>query len=211
MNAPEKVTANELIKQHGHAGWLIVRLQRYAMLGWGLFFVLLLFILVTILLSSLVPRPIIVVDESGRLLANIEHLKPTARSDQELLAASMEFTRNYLSLTSSDIYDDYAIAMNMMGPELRAITTEARRKDNYLKTVELAKTRSRVEFSTDLNRPSVLERKGLMAFVRLRGNLVVTGEGSQITKPFDVTLTVAIVARNTLNTAGIQVLETRDN
>lgn len=207
---PLPTTPNELIKGHGPMGGLILRLQRYALLGWVLFFILLFFHFGVILVSSLVPRPVVVVDEAGKVLGELEYLNPSTRSDQELTASSMEFARLFLSLNSETIYNDYAAAMNMMCPELFELTKEAIRKDNYLRSVELAKSRSWLEFASGANAAAVVERKDLEVVTRVRGILGVQG-AELISKPFDMTLMLRIVPRNSHHTAGVCIAGRRDN
>lgn len=192
-------------------GGLILRLQRYALLGWVLFFMMLLFHFGVVLMSSLVPRPVVAVDESGRVLGNIEYLKPSARSDQELSASAMEFARLFLSLNSETIYNDYAAAMNLMCPELYNATKEAIRTDNYLRSVEQAKSRSWLEFASDAAATAVVERKDLQAMARVRGTLNVQGGADPVAKPFDMTLMLRIIPRNSQHTAGVCIAERRDN
>jgi hypothetical protein len=211
IDRPAPTSPNELVKGHGPTGGLIVRLQRYALVGWILFGTMLLFHLSVVFISSLVPRPVVAVDEAGRVLGNFEYLSPSARSDQELRASAMEFARLFLSLNSETIYNDYAAAMNMMCQELFNSTKEAIRADNYLRNVELAKTRSWLDFSVEHGGAAVLERKNLQAAVRVRGTLNVQGTGELVAKPFDMSLGLQIVPRNTLNTAGVCVAERRDN
>lgn len=208
---PLPTKASDLLKGHGPTGGLIVRLQRYALLGWLLFFLMLFFHFGVVLMSSLVPRPIVAVDEAGRVLGNIEYLQPSARSDQELTASAMEFARLFLSLNSETIYNDYAAAMNLMCPELFDLTKEAIRNDNYLRSVELTKSRSWLVFAGGANASAVVERKDLQAVTRVHGTLNVQGDADALAKPFDMTLILRIVPRNSQHTAGVCIAERRDN
>jgi hypothetical protein len=208
---PIKAVTNPLL-QHGPAGWLINRLQRHALMGWGVaaLVIVLHFFIVTV--STLVPRPVLVVDQAGRELGNIEYLKPSIRSDQEIITASMHYLTLCLSLNSSTIYDDFAQCMNLQSPELQLVTKTAIKDDNYLQRIEKVKSRSWLEFGTGANAPVLVDRKGLDARVRLKGNINVDVGGKGIEpKPFDVTLLVRSVARNTKNTSGMLILESRDN
>ena len=207
---PEKANANEILAAHGPAGWLVRRLQRYALLGWGLAAFLLCAHFLIVLASTLSPRPVVVVDQSGRVLGNLEYLKPDSRSDQEILAASMQFATLYMSLNSATIFEDYAAALNLMVPELRAVKTEAVEQDDYLSRVEAAKSRSWLEFSPK-GGAQIVARRGLNAQVRLTGNIVVDGGAQRIERPFDLRLEIETVARNSVNTAGIVVLDIKDN
>ena len=212
MMEPVKLKANEILAKHGPAGWLIRRLQRYALLGWVLFFVVLFLHFVSEIASNFVPRPIVAVDASGRILGNIEYLNAGTRSDDEIIAASKRFASSYMSLNAATVFDDYAQAMNMMGDELLAATQQSLKADNYLARVAAAKARSWLEFSQQ-DGARLVERHGLTAQVRLVGNIVIDGGGKDgvVSKPFDITLTTESVARNTSNTSGIKIVTRKDN
>jgi hypothetical protein len=219
MNAPEKIKnvkpakskANELLAMHGPTGFLIRRLQRYSLLGWGLFFATLCLHMTIVLVSTVASKPVVVVNESGQMVGTIDYLKPSSRSDQEILATSQRFLVRYMSLNSETIFDDYAEAMNLMHSDLQKLTKEALKHDNYLARVAKAKTRSRIIFAQGKDAPVILERHDLDATVRLRGVIQLDGTSERIEKPFDTTLLVRAVARNTNNTAGLVITERRDN
>jgi hypothetical protein len=116
-----------------------------------------------------------------------------------------------MSLNSETIFDDYAEAMNLMHSDLQKLTKEALKHDNYLARVAKAKTRSRIIFAQGKDAPVILERHDLDATVRLRGVIQLDGTSERIEKPFDTTLLVRAVARNTNNTAGLVITERRDN
>lgn len=211
-SAPIKLQANELLKQHGPTGWLIRRLQRYALTGWIAFFALLVVFVMLIFLSTFAPRPVVAVDEGGHVLGNLEYITPSSRTDAEILAGAQHFLANYLSLNSSTIFEDYSAALNIMTPDLRDQTLAAIKQSGYLGRVQKANTRSRLAFGEDGDRPRVTERDGLAAQVRLKGNMLVYGADNKPTaQPFDMTLTVSIVARTTKNTQGLQIAAIKDN
>ena len=207
---PGKTETNEILKKHGPAGWLVRRLQRYALLGWGLFFFVLCMHFLIVLASSFSPRPVVAVDSAGRVLGSFEYLKPATRSDEEIIAASMRFAALFMSLNSATIFEDYAEAMNMMGPELLGITQESLKTGNYLSRVANARSRSWLEFAPK-DGARVVARSGLNAQVRLTGNIVVDAGVGPISKPFDITLETEAVARNTANTSGLMILSRKDN
>ena len=207
---PSKTKPNEILKEHGPAGWLIRRLQRYALLGWALFVFVLFMHFLILLASTFSPRPVVAVDESGHILGSFEYLKPSSRSDQEIIAASKRFATLFMSLNSATIYEDYSEAMNMMGPELLGLTRLSLKSNNYLAQVAKTKARSWLEFSQQ-NGARIVARSGLNAQVRLTGNIVIDAGGGPITKPFDITLETESVARNTSNTSGLVILTRKDN
>jgi len=211
-----KQSANEILLKHGPMSSLVRSLQRYALLGWFLFFLTLGAHFLLVMLSTLTPRPVIAVDESGRIIGNLEFLTANTRSDQELMAASMRYVQNFMSLNSETIFEDYAAAMNMMAPELLDKTRENILANNYLAVVAKAHTRSRITFGGGEAAPVVLGRKDLDADIRLRGTIFVfdgrvKGSVSEVKKPFDVTIHVRAVPRNSMNTAGIIILDWKDN
>lgn len=211
QHLPEKARTNPLL-DHGPAGWLIVRLQRHALAGWIVAAVVIGLHFLVLLVSTITPRPVIVVDQAGREVGYMEYLKPTTRSDQDVTVAAMHYLSSCLSLNSATIYDDYAHCMNLQTPALQAATKAAITADNYLPRIEKAKARSWLEFSTGANAPAVISRNGNDIHVRLKGNINTDLGGKYAEpKPFDVTLLVRPAARNTLNTSGITVVESRDN
>lgn len=207
---PEKIKANPLA-EHGTTGWLIMIVQRYALLGWGIAGVVLLLHFFVAALGAVTPRPVLVVDESGRVVGNIEILNSNARSNDEIIAASKRYLTMCMSLNSATIYDDYAACMNMQAPELEKITQASLAADNYLPRIEKVKSRSWLEFSSGANAPALVGRKDMDAHVRLKGLVHIDLDGkSAEPKPFDTTLGLRIVPRTSLNTAGISVTDTKD-
>ena len=208
---PEKSKTNSLLL-HGTGGWLMVRLQRYAMLGWAVAFTVLVLHFFVAALGAVTPKPVLVVDESGKVIGNIEILNKKARSNDEIIAASKRYLTNCMSLNSATIYDDYAECMNMQTPEMLASTREALAAQNYLPRIEKAKTRSWLEFSAGQNAPAIIGRQGLEVHVRLKGIIhVALDDKPADPKPFDTTLGLRIVPRSSLNTGGIAVFESGDN
>ncbi len=150
------------------------------------------------------------VDSAGRVLGALEYLKPTTRSDDEIVAASMRFASGFMSLNSATIYEDYAEALNMMGPELLGITQQSLKASNYLSRVANAKSRSWLEFAQK-DGAHVVARTGLNAQVHLTGSIVVDAGAGPVSKPFDITLETEAVARSTANTSGLLILARKDN
>ncbi|MHB8346904.1 MAG: hypothetical protein ACYDHM_06855 [Acidiferrobacterales bacterium] len=212
MTAPQRLDPNELLGRHGPNGWLIVRLQRYALAGWIAFFVLLALFVLLVFVSTMAPKPVVAVNAAGQVLGHMEYLSPDSRSDTEIIAASRRFLDDYLSLNSATLFDDYAAALNMMSPALRAATLAAlRRGGDYLARVRAAHARSRLSFDAPPGGERILERRGLTAQVRIRGELHIHDHGGRATvRPFNITLDVAIVARTMANTAGLEITGIRE-
>lgn len=204
-----KLKPNEILAKHGATGGLIRRLQRYALLGWVLFFLMLVFHFVYVMATGFMPRPVVVVDEGGKILGNLEYLSPNTRSDGEIIAASKQFATWYMSMNAESIYDDMALAMNMMGADLLDSTSKAFEADNYLARVATARAKSRLVFS----KAQIMGRQGMTAKVRLAGEIIIDAGGKEgaASKPFDITLDVEAVARNTSNTTGLKIISRKDN
>lgn len=207
---PAKAVANEILTNHGPTGWLVRWLQRYALLGWALFLFVLVMHFLIVFVSTFAPRPVVAVDASGRVLGTMEYLAPSARSNEEIIAASKRFAMLFMSLNSATIYEEYAEAMNMMGEELAAQTQMSLKSTNYLTQVEKAKAHSWLEFAPD-GGATILARDGLTARVRLVGNIMVDTGSEPIAKPFDITLETEAVARNFANTSGLKIIARKDN
>lgn len=211
-DTPEKLTPNEIIKQHGIVGGLILTLQRYALLGWIFFAVMLFFYVLTVLISSISPKPIVVVNEAGVVLGTLEYVSPNSRSDEEIKAVCKRFTSSYMSMNAETVFDDFADALNMMDDVLLKETNEMLKKDNYLARIKGLNARSRLEFSRQ-DGVVLVSRRDMKAECRLIGNLIVDtgGKDGPIAKPFDITLTTRIVARNTDTPVGLKIVSRKDN
>jgi hypothetical protein len=209
---PVKLKPNEILLKHGPAGWLIRRLQRYAMLGWVLAFVFLFGHFVLELADRFVPKSVVAVDAAGKLLGTIEYVSAASRSDDEIVASAMRFAKLNLSLNSETIFEDYAESMNMMDSELLAQTQDFLKSTGYLAKVKAANAKSRLEFARQTP-PTLIDRRDMLAQVRLVGDIIVdTGsKDGPVSKPFDLTIQTKTVARNTGNTAGIVIVSKKDN
>ena len=209
MANPVKTTANEWVVQHGPQGWLIRRLQRYALLGWLLFAVMLALFVGEVALVTLRPVPVLAVDRAGRVLGRFEYLDASTRSSAEILAASQDFLTHYLSLNSGTIYNDYALALNLLAAPLEKTQLASIQKDGYLARVQKAETSSYLTFARGPQAPQILSRSGLHSVVRLRGQIVFTSlqtpDQAPRTQPFDVTLTLTTVPRTRFNTQGLEI------
>ena len=217
MTAPRRLEPNELLGQHGPNGWLILRLQRYALAGWIAFFGLLVVFVLLVFVSTLAPKPVVAVNAAGQVLGRMDYLGPDSRSNAEIIAAAKRFLDDYLSLNSATIFDDYAQALNMMSPALRHAALAALRHgggaggSDYLARVRAADARSRLSFDAPPRGVRILERHGLTARLRVRGAIHIRDQAGRATvRPFDMTLDVAIVARTLANTAGLEVTGIRE-
>ena len=209
MNAevmtPKKAAPNPLAL-HGQQGRLIVRLQRYGMMGWLLFFFLLVAVMVLIGISTLAPKPIVAVDQNGRVLGNIEYLRASARTDQEVTAAAAYVAQNCLSLNADNIEDDLAECMNIMAEPLYNQWLEML-KTGYVSRIRNAGARSRV--TIEPNGVQILSRKDLVSVVQVRGKVstrvIANGDSSEQEKPFALEMTLTAIPRSTISTRGFRL------
>lgn len=202
---------NDLIRQHGPAGWLVIRLQRYAVMGWLAFITLAIVFVLFVFVDRLTPQPVLAVDEGGRLLGQFDYLNPDERTDPELIAGTLFFIDRYLSVNSATVYNDYAAALNMMSESLRDAKVSEVKSSGYLSQIEHAGSHSYLEFYDGERAPSVLWRRDLQSAVRVQGKMVIVMNDTAVERPFDITLELTTVARNRLSTQGIKVDVIRNN
>ena len=202
---PHELPPNPLLARHGATGGLILKLHRYALLGWLAFFLVSGVFVAYVFTARLSPTPVVAVDAGGRLLGHVEYLNPASRTDAELTASAQYFLDRYLSLNSVTIYDDYAGALNMMGEELRAQKIAELKQSGYLTQVDKAKSRSYLEYTNGEQAPHVIARRDLHSSVRLKGRMVIVMDASEVERPFDLTLDMTHVARSSLSTQGVQI------
>ena len=206
-----KNNRNELITRHGIQGSMVLRLQRFSMLGWFLFTFLLLMNIVVVTVDKIIPEPVIAVDEAGRVLGTFEFMDATQRTNEEILAGAIYFVRNYVNVNSSTIFDDYAASVNMMSPEFAKKTLDDVRRTGYLTAIREAETQSRVKYARGKVAPEIIRREGLEAVVHLRGDIVVRHiNGEQRPTPFDLTVFMKLVPRTTLSTHGLQIVDIQE-
>lgn len=209
---PNKIEKSDYLKAHGETGWLIVRLQRYALLGWGLFFVLFFVLLGSYFLNMILPGPVMVVDNEGQFIGEVDFFEPVKRHDDELKRAGRKFLSFYLSMNSETIFEDYAIAMNMMTAELLEQTKENIGKDGYLAQISKARSRSHIQFDKGEEGTQIIERKGPQSSSRYKGTLTVFPfDGVPVESPFNITLFMKAVPSTSLRSSGIEITAIHDN
>jgi len=212
LSSPAKIEKNDLLKVHGQTGWLIIRLQRYALLGWGLFFVLFFILLGSYLLNMVLPRAVMVLDSDGQYIGDVDFLEPVRRHDDELMSAGKRFLSFYLSMNSETIFEDYAIAMNMMEKPLFDQTKENIQRDGYLARISTARSRSHIEFKQGEDSTQLIARKALESSSRYKGVLIIfPSEGPPVESPFDITLFMKAVPSTSLRKSGIEITAIHDN
>ena len=190
---------------------MVLRLQRFSLLGWFLFSFLLVMNIVVVAIDQMIPAPVIAVDEAGRVLGTFEFMDASQRTNEEILAGAVYFVRNYVNVNSSTIYEDYAASVNMMSPAFAKKTLDDVRRTGYLTAIKEAETQSRVKYARGKDAPQIIRREGLEAAVHLRGDIVVRHiNGEQRPTPFDLTVFMKLVPRTTLSTHGLQVIDIQE-
>lgn len=206
-----KNNRNELIARHGLQGSMVLRLQRFSLLGWFLFSFLLVMNIVVVAIDQIIPAPVIAVDEAGRVLGTFEFMDASQRTNEEILAGAIYFVRNYVNVNSSTIFDDYAASVNMMSPAFAKKTLDDVRRTGYLTAIREAETQSRVRYARGKAAPEIIRREDLEAVVHLRGDIVVRHlNGEQRPTPFDLTVFMTLVPRTTLSTHGLQIVDIQE-
>ena len=208
--APTKAVANPFA-MHGMQGRLIVRLQRYGLLGWILFAFMLLVFVALVMLSTFAPKPVIAVDANGHVLGTMEYLAGSARTDQEVTAAAMYAAQNCLSLNAETIETDVTECMNMMNEPLYNQWLELL-KTGYVSRIKQAGTRSFITFAKDGN--TIMSRKDLVSVVTLKGTLTtrayVNGQTESRDKLFALEMVLTAIPRSTVSTRGFRLDSYKD-
>jgi len=206
-----KTNRNELMVRHGVQGSMMLRLQRFSLLGWFLFSFLLVANVIVVAINQIIPEPVIAVDEAGRVLGTFEFMDASQRTNEEILAGAIYFARNYVNVNSSTIFDDYAASVNMMSPAFAQKTLEEVRRTGYLTAIREAESQSRVLYARGKSAPEIIRREGLDAVVHLRGEIVVRHfNGEERPTPFDLTVFMKLVPRTTLSTHGLQIVDIQE-
>lgn len=205
---PEKLSSNELLQKHGPTGSLLLTLQRYALLGWGLALFMVFAFVLAVLASTLSRKPIIVVNEQGQLIGQVDITNSIHRKDDEIVASAKFFARNYLNINSATVFDDYAQAINLMGPAFRDRTLKAVREDGYLAKIKDGNTTSRITWA-EKDAIGFQRHSNDRADVQLRGHILIAGSPNK-SVPFNVVVSLTVVPRSTLNTYGVVVTGVKD-
>lgn len=201
-----RATVRDLIAEHGPAGGLLLRLRRFALLGWILFLITAGVFALHVLASAVAPVPVIAVDQEGRVLGTFEYLDASQRTDEELVAAATRFLQDYLSVDSQTVFDDLARAFSVMEPALYQRTLAAYQSSDLPNRIASSGARSYLTF----DQVELVERQGDRATVRARGQVHIVAEGVEQRRSFDQTVILRSVARTLLGplgTLGVRVVD----
>lgn len=186
------------------------RLARYSILGWALFACTAIAFGILAALTAWRLPPVIAVSRDGVLLGRMQWLGRVHRSRAEIVADSMRFVRDYLSVNPDTVVPDYVQALNMMAPRLRRVTVKALQKSAYIARVRSAHIRSWVSFDKGSKKPRVVSMSEGIARVRLSGVIhLIFPSGPNRRQGFTVVLTVTPVPRRPYNTAGLVINDVR--
>lgn len=195
----------------------LFRLLRWSLLGHLLWLVAFAVLVIAIVLKP--DRVVVAERDTGRIVG--EYRTTAYRTTDELLAGAVKFARNFLSLNSRTVYDDYAAALNMMTPGLSEKRRAYFERTNLPHTVEMANTRSHLKFEEQ----KIVLINGSFAKVELAGKIVTDNlkddyiprknqkldvEDVKLLRkavPFRLTVDLQMVPVTTLNTAGVQVVD----
>lgn len=196
--------------RHGAQGILMQRLARYSLLGWALFICTAIAFAVLAAIAAWRVPPIIAVSRDGALLGRMQWLGRVHRSRAEIIADSMRFVRDYLSVNRATVVPDYVQALDMMAPRLRRATLKALQKSAYIARVRSAHIRSWVSFDKGRKRPSIVSASSGLSRVRLSGVIhLMFPAGPSRRQNFTVILTVTPVPRRRSDTAGLVINDVR--
>jgi hypothetical protein len=212
-----KHEAEDILKSAGPRGRFVTVLYRFRMLGWVLAIILMTAIAVDYIIRGAVGPQVLVVNERGEFLGQIDFYSTRQRTESQLIGAGMAFLNYKLSLNSSTIFQDFNNALAMMTKSLRdrelsAMQSQVDPKSGKpaLLSIEDQKTRSWIDFGQGANAPRIEGTKNGRYIARFKGTLVVVG-AQRVEKPFDVTLAMVPVTRTAANPLGIEVEEYNDN
>lgn len=195
-----------LLKKHGETGGLITMVSRQIWYSRIFIIVLLIIIAAMSALHALRPVPILTINEAGEIIARLDYLDKTSRSDSEIVASSKRFMSAFLSADSQTIFEDAELVLNAMCPELKQSTYEGWAKTNYLGTIENAGLTSRVIFN-DEESNYYPDDSGEFGVIELVGQVII---GGTTPSDFATKLSYKVSPRIPENTLGITICSIED-
>ena len=176
----------------------------------------LLFLLVFVLLISgsfifvafmIRPLPIILVDQEGRYIAQVNYIDGPPMDEVQLESMSKRFIQHYMSQNSATIYEDAEISLAAMCPQLR---TKIRKE--WVEGGKLARVVQRLQLSrtifSDFQLLKYLNSDDIQ--VGLTGKILLSGtQGQDISSDFNLELSLKLVPINPRNYLGIEVCSVR--
>lgn len=194
--------------------------KREARLLWLLKIAMAAIVLQTVMFGAIVaaltikPERVVVIDKTnGEVIG--EYQTTAMRTNAELIAGGKRFAQYHLSFNSASVYDDFAMALNMMSDKLRQQRIVYLKESNLARDIKSANSTSHLEFNTE----KIIELKGSFAKVEFAGDLVI-GDRSAIAVaaaadtvvvrklvPFRIVVDLQMVPISTINTAGVKVVD----
>lgn len=197
---------NSLLMRHGPAGSILFSVYRWAVAGWTLFALAVVLLAVITLAERWSPRPVLVVDSSGRVMGQVVWRK--VQDDRALAGGARRFVEAYLSMNSETVFDDYGYALNLMSDALRRQAIQRIRATGYLAKIRDAHWWSWVEFTSSRSH-LWLRRSSDGGLVHLAGHIVVIGEARRVEVPFDLIVDVRSVPRTDQDPYGVEIESVR--
>lgn len=208
----DKQLAKDLLASHGPRRWIYGWLYRLRMMGWVFFSITLLYLIIMHTVSVAFPRPVLVVDQLGNPVGQIDFYDKLTRSNFDYTTAAMHALSCKLSMNSETIMNDVKCWLDMVDQHTGLYKSETQKiaSDPSFYEISQAKMRSRLEYDRDEDAPRVVSRQGKTVFVRLTGKRVVYRK-AKTEQRFDTTIGLKAVPRNGQNTFGIEVVSLDDN
>jgi hypothetical protein len=210
--APQPIAPQ--VKAHGSTGFLILRLARFSWLGWLLFLITAGIFSTYVLVDKLIGDTVLVQDERGALLGQINWRHDNFRTDLQIISGAETWLRHYLSKNSSTVVYDTAAALSVAGPEFLERRLDRLKNSILIQEIEARKVRSWIEFKQTV----VVERKGDRYVVRSEGVIVVDdGLSTPTETPFSARVFMSPAPRsrammdNQLGYLGFYFNDYRDN
>ncbi|MBT8342328.1 MAG: hypothetical protein HKP58_01185 [Desulfatitalea sp.] len=158
------------------------------------------------------PERVVVVDRNtGEVIG--EYQTTAFRGNQELIAGAKRFAQYHLSFNSATVYDDFAMALNMMSEKLRKERIAYLKESNLARDIKSTNSISNLEFNEKETR--IVEVKGPYAKVELAGDVAI-GDRNTVSSEilvnrnkvaFRMLVDIEMVAISSVNTSGIKVVD----
>lgn len=204
------MSASKIIKKHGPRGYFVRSLYRMGMLGWVLFLITLMYLMVQHFVASIWPQPTLMVNERGEIIGKVNFNDELTRNNTDFINAGKAFIGYYYPFNSTTIFEDRTQALALMTDALREkeITAISSAVDDatgqpLLKAIEERNIRSFAVFDKE-DGVTLESKKDGVVYVRYRGNLVYI-EGKRAENTFDVTLAMKPARRHNNNYWGVEI------
>ena len=200
---PKKLNMREAMKAHGPQSYLINRLSRYGLLGWLLAGFFMVSYIVTAVIFIMLPDKVVVVDENGKIIGNIQYSVGLSREMPDFSGPAKRFTQYFLSHNSATVLEDKYLALSMMSEPLRNRWRKTWFEQNVVSEIEKLAVHCDVLIDDKLT--SIKEVKDDVYHVNHTGK-IVCGDESRNEIPFNIDFSLASTQITAKNTSGIEVI-----